>query len=293
MATDARSVRDYDPAIRNVVLGETVRVMRAFGFAGAHVMVIGGLVPSLLVPVPELGLQPHVGTLDLDLCLSVAIVDGQVGAYERLEKSLRKLKFAPVRGESWRWQGGVKSPLVIEFFCPAAPGREPGKLHRPGGVVGGKLSAMVLEAGAAIDQDPVRVEVEVDLPGESGRSRHAVKVAGPGAFLVAKSRALVGRDHNKDAYDIVRLVEAWPGGQVALAKRLRSTPLHGDPLFSESISTLAREFATLDSAGAVKYARFLGDGAEERNRLARHAVGAVRVLLEELGSLERGAGAPW
>lgn len=180
--------------------------------------------------------------------------------------------------------GGVSLPLVIEFFCPAAPGRDAGKLHRPGGVVGGKLSAMVLEAGAVIDRDAVTVEIEADLPGESGHTRHALKVAGPAAFLIAKARALVGRDRNKDAYDIVWLVEGWPGGQAALAKALRASPLQGDPSYEGVLRTLRREFGSVDSAGAVKYARFLSGDAAERERLVRHAVGAVRVLLEELGS---------
>ena len=37
-------------------------MLRAFGFANSHAIVVGGLVPSLLVPKPDAGLEPHVGT---------------------------------------------------------------------------------------------------------------------------------------------------------------------------------------------------------------------------------------
>jgi len=70
-----------------------VRVIRAFSFAGAHVVIIGGLVPSLLVPEPEQGIERNIGTQDLDLCLSIALVDGNVGNYDRLEQSLKGAGF--------------------------------------------------------------------------------------------------------------------------------------------------------------------------------------------------------
>lgn len=89
MATEGGHVSDYDPVLRSKMLGEAARIIRAFGFAGAHVIIIGGLVPSLLVPNVEVGIEPHIGTNDLDLCFSVALVEGDVGEYERLETSLK------------------------------------------------------------------------------------------------------------------------------------------------------------------------------------------------------------
>jgi len=265
---------------------EAVRVMRSFSFAGAHVVIVGGLVPSLLVPRPEPGLEQHIGTQDLDLCLSVALVDGNVGNYDRLEKCLKDSDFVMAREDgkpvSWRWIGGVDQTLTVEFFCPTGPGREPGRLHRPGGVVGGKLSALVLSAGRLIDADTRDVDVEVVLPGGGGTTHHPVKVAGPAAFIAAKTDALLRRNKNKDAYDIVWLVESWPGGQVALAQEIGATRIARDSEFLDSISRLEREFSSVDSAGAVKYARFMAEDTPSRERLARQAVGAVSALLREL-----------
>lgn len=262
-------------------------MIRAFSFAGAHVVVVGGLVPSLLVPHPESGLEPHVGTQDLDLCLTVALVEGDVGNYERLERSLKDAGFRMAREQgisiSWRWQGGADLPLTVEFFCPSGTGRRPGTLFRPGGVVGGKLSAMVLSAGRLIDLDVRTVEIEVQLPGGGGRTRQSIKVVGPGAYLAAKADALRRRTKNKDAYDVVWLAESWPGGQQVLAGDIqRVRPLMSDPEFQEAVEILRQEFATLDSAGAVKYARFMSDDGTPSDWLARRAVGAVSTLLAQL-----------
>lgn len=298
MATEPEggSAADYDPLVTTALRAEAVRIMRAFGFAGAHVIVVGGLVPSLLVPKPEVGIERHVGTLDLDVCLTVALVEGEVGSYERLEVALRGAGFDMVReGEktvSWRWRGGKGLPVTLEFFCPAAVGREAGKLYRPGGVVGGKLSAMTLATGRLLDRDHRRVEVEVDLPDGGGRTRHALEVAGPAAYLASKVDALRRRDKNKDAYDLVWLAEGWPGGQRALAIEIRASSIWGDPEFIQALQALREEFANVDASGAVKYARFMRSDEGDFDQLARQAVGAVRELLDALvkDSAPRGAG---
>lgn len=289
MATEGGHAGDYDPLLQPALRAEAVRVIRGFSLAGAHVVIVGGLVPSLLVPQPEAGIERHVGTQDLDLCLSVALVDGNVGNYDRLEKSLKDAGFQMARDEdghsvSWRWRGGVDLPLTVEFFCPSAPDREPGRLHRPGGVVGGKLSALVLSAGRLIDADVREVEIEVNLPGGGGATRQKVKVVGPAAYLAAKSDALRRRTKNKDAYDVVWLVESWPGGQAQLAREIGATKIAADPEFLQSLRVLEEEFATIDSAGAVKYARFTADDHASQDRNARRAVGAVAELLRFLES---------
>jgi hypothetical protein len=282
LAIEGGHFNEYNPAVLSQLLGEAARVVRAFSFAGAHVVIVGGLAPSLLVPTLEPGIEPHIGTQDLDLCLSVALVEGEVGNYERLEKCLKGASFKMLNGESWRWQGGVALPLTVEFFCPPTPGREPGQLYRPGGIVGGKLSAMVLATGGLIDKDFREVEVEVVLPGGGGKTRQPMKVAGPAAYLAAKTDALRRRNKNKDAYDIVWLVESWPGGQAALAPVIRSSVIFDDPIFQAALDTLKREFEDIDSAGAKKYARFMGGAGVDPDRLARRAIGAITLLLEEL-----------
>lgn len=287
MVSEGNSAGEYRPFLTSRLLAEAVLVLRAFGFASSHAIVVGGLAPSLLVPKPDAGLEPHVGTQDLDLCLSIALVNGDVGAYQRLENSLRAAGFemakdAEGHSASWRWRGGSAIPLIVEFFCPTGPGREAGALFRPGGVVGGRLSAMALSAGRLIDLDVVPVEVAVDLPSGGGATRHVISVAGPAAYLASKADALRRRSKNKDAYDVVWLAEAWPGGQPALADVIRKSRVASEPDFRAALDVLREEFRSIDAAGAVKYARFLADDGHDPAFFAQKAVGAVGALLEAL-----------
>lgn len=84
-------------------------------------MLSGGVVPSLLVldPPPN---RPHVGTTDLDLCLSVTIVEGDTAEYERIENTLRTAGYEPTV-DSFRWRQTSRLRLEVEFFCPASANR--------------------------------------------------------------------------------------------------------------------------------------------------------------------------
>jgi hypothetical protein len=78
LASEGGHRGEYDPSLLPHLLGQAVHVLRAFGFAGQHAIVVGGLAPSLLVPERDPGIEPHVGTQDLDFCLSVALVEGDM-----------------------------------------------------------------------------------------------------------------------------------------------------------------------------------------------------------------------
>lgn len=224
---DGQHISGYDPAAAEQLVAESSDIIRALGFAAAHVVLIGGLVPGLLVPVLDPGLEPHIGTADVDLCLSVALIEGATETYERIETVLKRLDFE--EGDvSFRWQRRTGLALTVEFFCPANESRPAGRAFRPAARdnpvgkhnLGGHLSALALDAGEILTTDVEVVRREVVLPRNKGKVRMNLRVTGPVAFLVAKSQALVGpsaRDKPKDAYDIVWLIESWPGGPSAAA----------------------------------------------------------------------------
>src|SRR5512135_1415930 len=67
-----------------------------------EVVVVGGLVPSLLVDqsaLPE-GVSAHVGTMDLDVGLKLALLDH--GRYRTLTERLRDAKFTPDQTDEGR-----------------------------------------------------------------------------------------------------------------------------------------------------------------------------------------------
>lgn len=84
MADDnSRHADGYDDPMSQRLLGIAADVLRSFGsaFGGRHLAIIGGAVPSLLVPSPPRGMALHVGTADLDLHLSLHLLDGETADY--------------------------------------------------------------------------------------------------------------------------------------------------------------------------------------------------------------------
>jgi hypothetical protein len=287
---------NYNPSLAAAIVNEAAGLLKSIGFASQHVILIGGIVPGLLVPVLDPDIEPHIGTVDIDFCLSVALVEGGTAEYDRIEQGLKQAGFV-ADGQSWQWRGGEKKNIVVEFFCPAAPNRPVGKLFRPRAVeqpvtkhnLGSTLSAVPLEAGDLISQDVQVIPHEADLPGGKGRQIIELRVTGIAAFLAAKAEALRHRDKPKDAYDVIWLIEAWPGGPAGAALAVKSSPIFNDPGMTRALEILDDQFRDIDRAGARAYARFLDDGDVDLDVLARQAVGAFTELLGELQRERRDA----
>jgi hypothetical protein len=289
---DGQHISGYDPALAEMLVTEAASVVRALGFAAQHVVLIGGLVPGLLVPVLDPGIEPHVGTADIDLCLSVALVEGDTATYERMEAVLKVLGFE--EGDaSFRWRRRTGVPLTIELFCPADEGRPAGRAFRPASAenptgkhnLGGHLSALALDAGDLLTTDVELIDRIVTLPDNKGTVEMTLRVTGPLAFLVAKAQALVGptaRDKPKDAYDIVWLIESWPGGPTEAARTFGDRPLYGSAKVQAALRAIARAFERTDSVGPRSYARFVATSVDDEPRLERRAVGALAEFAEAL-----------
>lgn len=277
------SRHDYDPSLLPLILAQAAEVVRALSFAGGHLTIIGGLVPALLVPIVDTGLEAHVGTLDLDMCMSVTLLGGDVGQYESLQKGLEVAGFEVMKHDSkpvsWRWKR-KNTKLVVEFLCPvpADGSKRAGDLHRPGGAIAGKLSALVLDAGDLIAADTRVVKRKVDMA--RGAIAFEFRVAGPLSWLVSKTDALERRDKSKDAYDIVWLCESWPGGQTALATELQSSPKFPDPKAISGLARLQAAFADREQVGPKQYAAFMVENDRESSEL--RAVGALAALFRAL-----------
>ncbi len=101
----------------------------------------------------------------------------------------------------------------------------------------------------------------------------------PVAFIVAKIDALEGRDKPKDDYDIVWLIESWPGGPAAAAVAFASRPALLDARVAPALTRLGELFADTNSVGARSYARFLAESPVDESLLERTAVGAISEFL--------------
>ena len=178
-------------------------------------VVVGGLVPSLLIPDDSLPAEEdaHIGTRDLDLGLSLSLLDKK--RYEELTLRLQRAGFKPDENEEGnatmqRWQispaAGLK--VTIDFLIP--PSHESdrgGELHH----IERDFAAVITPGLRLAFQDRKKVSLEgLTLLGE--KASRDMWVCGPGAFVLLKALAFALRGENKDAYDLFFVVRNYIRG---------------------------------------------------------------------------------
>lgn len=243
-----------------------------------ELVVVGGLVPSLLIDptgLPE-GTPAHVGTMDLDVGLTLALLDQ--GRYRTLTERLRNAGFTqdeteeglPTR-QRWRITAGAGT-VTVDFLIP--PSREADQ--------GGKLRHIERDFAAIISpglrfafQDRRRVRIDgMTIFGEN--ASRDVWVCGPGAFVLLKALAFRGRGDNKDAYDLYYLVRNYGGGVEDVAASLR--PLLEDVEAKQAMEVLRTDFLDYDGTGPRRVADFLLGRPDDETQA--DVVGFIRRLLD-------------
>lgn len=215
-------------------------------------VVVGGLAPSLLIDQQGIveGADRHVGTMDLDVGLAVALLDQ--GRYRTITERLRSAGFSedvnaagnPTR-QRWRLEG-----VTVDFLIsPTRPGD-----------VGGTLRNIEADFAAVIAPGlhlAFRDRQRVALSGRTIMGEDAIRdvwVCGPGAYIVLKALAFGSRGENKDAYDLFYVVRNFGSGVEDIAECLR--PLLNDPAGSDAMAILRRDFLDHNGLGPRRVAEF-------------------------------------
>lgn len=285
---------DYDDPMSNRLLGIAADVLRSFGgaFGGRHLAIVGGAVPGLLVPEPPAGSEPHVGTADLDLHLSLHLVDGKTADYYRaIIDGLRSLDLRPDlrdnRPVKWRWLGRYRGTrLQVELLCPART--RPGRPEAPAPDTPAEanigpnreITALAIGYGHLVPPDTIIVERRVET--SRGNLTYEFPVAGTASWLCLKSDAIMRRDKTKDAYDVVWLIDAL--GPDRAGDLIMTSPLLDGPFATEVTTQLGRlvfdQFRDTSSAGPTAYAEFFESSPGEAERL--HAQRTLAALGDAL-----------
>jgi hypothetical protein len=219
-----------------------------------NIVVVGGLVPYLLIeqeglPAP----RRHVGTLDLDLGLSLAILDDE--RYREVADRLRAEGFKAVekiegriRRQTWALGSGTEEVSVDFLIQPNTQQPEPGKMTN----IEHDLAAVTVEGLDLAFMAHRRVQISGTLPNGSTLTRE-VKVAGPAAFIVLKAIAFHLRGENKDAYDLFYILREMPRGEA----KADFERLPGDhPAVMQALRHLRQDFIE-DNAGLAQAAEFI------------------------------------
>ena len=243
-----------------------------------ELVVVGGLVPSLLIDqqsLPE-GTQAHVGTMDLDVGITLALLDE--GRYRTLTERLRRAGFTQDVNEQGnltrqRWIEQTGKGTVDFLIQPSDAGDRGGTLRN----IEPDFAAVIAPGLhlAFRDREPVSLSGLTIMNEQAARD---VWVCGPGAYVVLKSLAFDLRGENKDAYDLYYLIRNFGSGIGDVADRLQ--PLLGDPAAGAALQILRRDFTDHDAVGPRRVAEFLSGVPDDE--VQADVVGFVSGLLEAL-----------
>jgi hypothetical protein len=268
----------YLPAAVQLVRAASLYIATKLGDLRDDFVIVGGLVPSLIIPQTDspTGRPLHVGTMDVDLGLAIAILDEQ--RYHELCERLRAAGFQPDHNEAGRptnqrWRIESEGHTVtVDFLIPATLAGDRGGALR-------NLEegfAAIITPGLELAFDDRRL---ITLDGETLHHEQATRevwVCEAGAFTVLKALAFEGRGENKDAYDLIYLLQNYGDGIGDVFQRLQ--PLLKSPSAQQALRVMERDFTEVDSIGTKRLAEFLGDAEDETIRA--DAAGAVRSLLK-------------
>lgn len=218
------------------------------------IVVVGGLVPYLLVDQAKLpGSRRHVGTMDLDLGLSLAVLDDE--RYREISSRLRAEGFHPeekmdggTRRQTWSLGEGRERVTVDFLIQPNRQGATPGKLTQ----IEADFAAITVEGLELAFLGRREMILSGKLPNGSRITRR-VWICGPGAFVVLKAMAFHLRGENKDAYDLFYMLREIPVDDIAA--EILEFPRNQRTVV-KAIGVLRDDFVTND-AGRVQAAEFI------------------------------------
>lgn len=278
MKRDPVVAADYIPGVARLVRQTCLEVATRLGDFRDQLCVVGGLVPSLIIDqasLPE-GEDTHIGTIDLDLGFSVAVLDQRM--YEEIAKRLAEAGFAPDKNDegkptAQRWRSG--QGVTVDFLIPPTlPSDRAGKLRN----LEKNFAAFIIPGLDLAFRDFEMVTIDDRLPSGAKATRE-IRVCGPGAFVVLKALAFDKRGKPKDAYDLYYVLRYHRLGATAIGRIIARFGDDGNA--KNSVAILRRDFSEADFVGPARIAEFLGSSDDA---IAADAAGFVRDVLETASS---------
>lgn len=244
-------------------------------------LIVGGLVPSLIIDQERLGdnTDPHVGTMDLDVGLQVALL--REGRYRLLTERLRDAGFEMDKNDAGnptrqRWAIAQVERVTIDFLIqPTLESDRGGKLRD----LEPDFAAIVAPGLRCAFRNRKRVTLEgTTLFGE--KATRDIWVCDAGAYVVLKALAFDGRGENKDAYDLYYVVRNYGAGPADVASKLK--PLLDDADVQRALTVLQRDFSEPDAVGPMRVAAFVYGARDEQ--LQADVVGFIGQLRAKVSS---------
>jgi hypothetical protein len=288
MADPALTAKDYGPDDLEFVKRTLLTIATILGDEMAdNIVIVGGLVPSLLIENLPNGTEPHVGTRDIDLGLSVVLLNDE--QYKGVSGRLREQGFEPAidpdsqKPLKWKWTLKANKKVEIDFLIAKSTPPDPKKARKEEGKdirvrhLEDDWSALIVEGIDLALTDCVKRRLKGKTLSDVKADRD-INVAGLAAYFVLKALAHHGRATPKDAYDLTYVVQNYSPDLQDVANYLLRHQEH--PSMPRAIDIVRREFTTIEHEGPVRVARFM-DRADDED-LRQEVVNIFSQLLELL-----------
>lgn len=285
MQSKPKIITGYESDQVELVLMTCRYVSTILGDFMDEIVIVGGLVPSLIIDqsnLPE-GVEPHAGTMDLDIGLSLAVYDDQL--YQKITERLRGAGFSPDTNEkgnptNQRWQiNNVTGKVTIDFLIPATE-EDIGKNKRFKNL---EKDFAALPADGLMLAFTDFVEVVLNGPTIKGEmvENRKIRVCGPGAFVVLKAIAFENRGENKDAYDLFYTIRNYgAAGPDEVAERFLS--LGSNEYCERAVAILKENFLKIDAVGCSRAAEFLLGADADDEDLQAEIAGFMRRFINSI-----------
>jgi len=250
---------DYGERENQAVFQVLVELAQILGTQHDNFVIVGGSVPSFLFKNAE---PEHIGTLDIDLDLNPEaladydyaelILELEKHGYER---NVDNLKPFQLRRTIDLRDGTEPIPVIVDLLMPKdAVVRE----VEPKIIDG--LNVQRIDGGIYALKHNQEISIEGFMP--DGRpNKVKILVASTSALLVMKGYALVGRDKQKDAYDIWFCIRNYDGGIEALAEECQ--PLLEEDEARQAYESIAEKFRYEGDFGPVTVRQFLENSPDK------------------------------
>jgi hypothetical protein len=268
---------DYGKEQIQLVKATCLYIATVLGDYMEQVVIVGGLVPSILIDQKNLpdGADSHVGTMDLDMGLTLAIFDEK--RYQAITDRLRTAKFSPDVNEQGnltrqRWKIEEDGKVTVDFLVPPASDADQGGQIKD---IENDFAAVITPGLELAFKDKIKITLD-DSTIFGEKAKRDVYFCGPGAFVVLKALAFRKRGENKDAYDLYYHIRNFGSGVEDIAVALK--PLLNEKETKEAIKILKEDFTDNDGIGAVRVARFITGSTDET--IQADVAGFIHALLD-------------
>jgi hypothetical protein len=278
---EPQSAAAYDDRITTAVKTVLIEIVQILGSFKGKFVIVGGAVPWLLLENVDM---PHVGTLDVDLCLNAeALGDGeyatlvealQIHGYRQRSKLRRFQLVRQVAGNP-----GAPIDIIVDFLMP-----RDAKYKKNVPPLTQNFAVQRAD-GADLALCYFKMITINGLMPSGGTNCVLVPVSSIPAFLAMKGHAIEGRYKQKDAYDIYYSIRNYPGGPEALARECEPLLVH--PSGTAGYGFINDKFNDVDGFGPTCVRHFVAEtsvlGNSSAEQWQRDAYGQADAWLRALG----------